>query len=109
VIHPFNVADTVYTRFNVEALKCLANVLISKVYLRDVLGFFEPITLFRASFLCEFDPGDNFATTMSVQYSSKILSKAFFKLLLQYACDYYQCSTRLVSSFILVSYCAVSY
>lgn len=81
--HPLYVVDTVYTRFNVEALKCLANVLISKVYLPDAtshsevitctctivtnFGIFEPRTLFRASFLCKFAPGDNFATTMSVQ------------------------------------------
>ena len=44
MIHPFNVPDTVYTRFNVEALKCLANVLISKVYLRDATGHPEVIT-----------------------------------------------------------------
>ena len=45
MIHPFNVADTVDTRFNVEALKCLANVLISKVYLRDATVHSEVITL----------------------------------------------------------------
>ena len=42
--HPFNVVDTVYTRFNVEALKCLANVLISKVYLPDATSHSEVIT-----------------------------------------------------------------
>ena len=44
MIHPFNVADTVYTRFNIEALKCLAFFLISKVYLRDATGHSEVIT-----------------------------------------------------------------
>ena len=93
MIHLFNIAGTVCTRFNVEAFKCLAYVLVSKVYLRDATGYsevttftstiasnfgiFEPMTLFRASFLCEFDPGDNFAMTMSVQHSSKIISQSF--------------------------------
>ena len=53
VIHPFNVADTVYTRFNVEALKCLANVLICKVYLRDPTGHSEVI-------ICTFPIVSNF-------------------------------------------------
>ena len=52
---------------------------LAPVYL--ILGFFDPTTLFRASFLYKFASGDNVVTTMSVKYSSKILSKAFLKSL----------------------------